>query len=93
MLAVALVAVVTVIGPGVPGGAPPTETSGPKLATETPFTKFVYLPLMVTVRLAPCSALLGETDVITDVGSTVSAEALELWNGVPVVVAPEIETS
>jgi len=93
MLAVALVALTTVTGPAAPAAAPPTEMFGPKAACDTPLTKFVYLPLIVTVRVCPCSPELGERDVIVDVGLTVSAEEFELWNGVPVVVVPEIETS
>lgn len=40
-LAVALVALVTVIFPGVPWAAPPTEIPGPKFAVVKPLIKFV----------------------------------------------------
>jgi len=93
IFAVALVALTTVTGPAAPAAAPSTEMSEPKVACDTPLTKFVYLPLIVTVRVCPCSPVLGETDVIVDVGSTVRFDEFELWNGVPAVVAPEIETS
>jgi len=47
--AVAVVALVTVIGPKAPTVAPPTEIPAPKFATEVPFTKCVNAPDMVTV--------------------------------------------
>ena len=93
IFAVALVALTTPTKPLVPGAAPPTEMFGPKFACVTPLTKLVYLPLMVTEMVCPCSPVLGEIDVMDDGGSTVRFEEFELWNAVPVVVWPEIETS
>src|SRR6185437_5855556 len=54
-LAVALVGLLTEIGPAVPAGAPPTETNGPKLAVVWPPWKLVNAPLMVTVWFEFCT--------------------------------------
>jgi len=93
IFAVALVALTTPTNPLAPGNAPPTEMFGPKFACVTPLTKLVYLPLMVTETVCPCSPLFGESDVMDDGGLIVRFEVFELWNAVPVVVWPEIETA
>ena len=57
----AVVGLVTVMGPLPPAGPPPTEMPAPKLATEVPCTKFVNAPVMETVTLVPGFPVLGLT--------------------------------
>ena len=93
IFAVALVALTTPTRPFAPAAAPPTEIFGPKFAWVTPLTKFVYLPLMVTEKVCPCSPVVGEIDVMNEGGLIVRFEEFELWNALPVMVWPEIVTA
>src|ERR1051326_6555493 len=50
----------TVMGPAIPGVAPPTETPVPKLEVVEPGVKRVFRPISVTAVLSPWPAQLGE---------------------------------
>ena len=70
-LAVAVVALVTLMGPAAPAAAPPTDIPAPNIhACELPFVKVMFDPLIVTVALVPAFAESGlsETDGFGGVG-------------------------
>jgi hypothetical protein len=60
-LAVAVVGLVTAIGPAAPAVPPPTEIPAPKLATEVPCAQCVNMPTIDTVTLVPGFAEFGVT--------------------------------
>jgi hypothetical protein len=61
--ATAVVALVTVTGPSSPGAAPPTEISSPSEARVCPAAQCVFEPVSVTLRLCPCVAREGLTEL------------------------------
>jgi hypothetical protein len=77
MLAVALVAPVTVTNPQPPGEPLPTEIPGPKLAAVFPFKKFVYVPVIATWTVWP-AAPDDVSNVMPGGGFTVSEREFEL---------------
>jgi hypothetical protein len=89
-LAVAEVGLVTVTGPGLLDGAPPTEMPGPKLAEVLPLTKLVYSPVMVT-EVEPAVAEAG-LSWIEAAGLTMRLAWLVLAKLWPVDMLPETNT-
>jgi hypothetical protein len=90
--ATAVVGLVTVTGPRVPGAAPPTEMPAPKVAVVEPWTKFVPMPEMVTDRACPGCPVIGLTATMLVDGVMVKVAPLLLESPTPARVVPAIET-
>jgi hypothetical protein len=62
-LAVALVGLVTLIGPAAPAAAPPTAIPAPNIACVLPLAKLMFDPLIVTVAVVPAFAESGLSEI------------------------------